>query len=249
MFGKLFGGKNKSGSEPNHPKAAPPAPNMIGEDDPCIAEGDVRMKAAWDDVGPSDADVITYLINPQFQGKPAWPNTRQAYRVVRPAGSLIIASDGLSDPFVGTDMADTQGFGCEVYIEAPEFAGADFHGLRHSWAFSLIENFAMNVANWGGISRQLEQNGVLSMELPAQDQLPDAWLTPDGNAGFLIGVPAPNRPKRIDMPFGPVDLVALTLLTPNELQRIVSGGANGRKEIAAELAVKGVSHISRVDRL
>lgn len=249
MFGKLFGGKNKSGSEPNDPKASDVSPNMIGDDDPRIAEGYVRMKAAWDEVGPSDADVITYMINPQFQGKPAWPNTRQAYRVVRPPGSLIIASDGLSDPFVGTDMADTQGFGCEVYIEAPEFAGADFQGLRDSWAFSLIENFAMNVANWGGISRQLEQNGVLSMELPAQGQLPDAWLTPEGNAGFLIGVPGVGRPKRIDMPFGPVDLIALTLLTPDELARIVAGGANGRKEVAAELAAKGVGHISRVDRL
>lgn len=223
---------------------------MLSDSDPRIAQGYERLKAEWDKVGPSDSDVITYLINPQFEGKPAWPGGRQAYRVVRPSNSLILASDGLSDPFVGTDMIDRQGFGCEVYIEAPEFVGADFKKLSESWAFQLIENFAMNVADWGGLSQQLQTNGVMSLELPAHGIIPHKWLSSDGNAGFLVGMPAPGRPVWIgDMPFGEVDLIALTLITPGELNRIVAGGGHARRTLAAELAAVGLHSASRLDRL
>ncbi|WP_308721347.1 hypothetical protein [Komagataeibacter xylinus] len=90
---------------------------IIAENDPRIAAGQDRVQAYWKTIGAVDDDVISYMINPMFSGAPAWPNTRQAYRVIRTAGSLIVASDGLSDPFVGTDMTDTSGFGLEVYLE------------------------------------------------------------------------------------------------------------------------------------
>lgn len=210
--------------------------NLIEESDPRIAQGHAKLGDYWSAIGPSDPDFISYLVNPMFQGKPAWPNTRQAYRVVRPPGSLIIASDGLSDPFVGTDMADAQGFGCEVYIETPQFAGADFATLRDSWAFALIENFAMNVANWGGVSHQIEKYGVISTEFDMRGVLPDSALTEDGSAGFLVNLQPPGRAARIDMPFGPVDIIALTLLTPAELEALRAGGADARHKLAATRA-------------
>ena len=119
-FRKMPGGGG--GSEGPTPPGGEPPDDGIGEDDPRIEAGYWRRQVYWDAIGPSDGDFLTYLINPQFQGAPAWPNTRQAYRVVRPAGRLIIASDGLSDPFVGTNLTDRQGFGCQVYIEAPQLA-------------------------------------------------------------------------------------------------------------------------------
>lgn len=218
---------------------------MIDEQDPRIDQGHACLRRYWDAVGPSDEDVITYLINPMFQGKPPWPNTRQAYRVVRPAGSLIIASDGLSDPFVGTDDP-RQGFGCEVYVEAPEFAGADFAALRSSWAFAVIENFAMNVAEWGGIRGPLAQHGVLSTEFPMDGVLPDASLL-DGSAGFLIGLPASGRAPRVEgMPLGPVDVVPLTLLLPDELARIRDGGGAARDAIVRARTARPDGHVSRI---
>jgi hypothetical protein len=205
----------------------------IVDDDPRIAAGYQRLERYWQSIGPSDQDLITYMINPMFQGKPRWPNTRQAYRVVRPVGSLIIASDGLSDPWIGTDNDAEQGFGCEVYIEAPQLAGAQFEGLRQSWAFSLIENFAMNVADWGGLSRQIATHGVLSTEFEMRGTLPDSKLTSDGAAGFLINLAPPGRSTRIeDMPFGPVDMVALTLISPVELEGLRMGGATARQALA-----------------
>ena len=179
-----------------------------------------------------------------FHGKPAWPNTRQAYRVVRPPGSLIIASDGLSDPFVGSDRTGEQGFGCEVYIEAPHFAGADFAALRESWAFRVIENFAMNVADWGGLSRQISKLRVLSTEFDMRGVLPDSALTTDGGAGFLVNISPPDRDTRIeDMPFGPIDIIALTLIAPSELMQLRSGGSAVREALAAARASPG-GHVS-----
>jgi hypothetical protein len=132
---------------------------MISQDDPRIEGGYQSLQAYWGEIGPSDPDVISYLLNPQFQGKPAWPNMRQAYRIVRPPRALIIASDGLSDPFVGTDIEDHNGFDMEVFIETPDIAGADFAAIRGSWVFSLIENFAMNVAAWVGSRRSCADRG------------------------------------------------------------------------------------------
>jgi hypothetical protein len=207
---------------------------IISDDDPRIADGHARLDKYWAAIGASDPDLIAYMINPMFQGKPAWPNTRQAYRVVRPPGSLIIASDGLSDPFVGSDRTDVQGFGCEVYIEAPQFAGADFTTLRDSWAFRVIENFAMNVADWGGLSHQVAKLGVLSTEFNMRGILPDAVLTADGDAGFLVNLAPSDRPKRIDdMPFGPIDIIAVTLLAPSELEQLRTGGAAARGVLTA----------------
>lgn len=219
---------------------------IIADDDPRIAAGHQLLDQFWSTIGPSDPDLVAYIANPQFQGKPAWPNMRQAYRIVRPTGSLIIASDGLTDPFVGTDMSDQQGFGCEVYIEVPQLADAIFDQLRGSWAFRSIENFAMNVAEWGGISRQVARMGVLSVEFDMAGVLPAEALAEDGAAGFLINLVPPGRAARIeDMPFGPVDIVALTLITPAELELLRTDGADARQRLAAQRA--GLNgHISRL---
>ncbi|KKR30268.1 hypothetical protein A2715_03225 [Candidatus Woesebacteria bacterium RIFCSPHIGHO2_01_FULL_39_32] len=57
----------------------------------------------WAAVGKVDSDVFAPLINPAFSGGPKWPSLRQAYRkIVTNDGVLIIASDGLSDPFEDT---------------------------------------------------------------------------------------------------------------------------------------------------
>jgi hypothetical protein len=219
---------------------------IISNGDPRIATGHARLDKHWAAIGASDPDLIAYMVNPMFHSKPAWPNTRQAYRVVRLSGSLIIASDGLSDPFVGSDRTDVQGFGCEVYIEAPQLAGADFATLRDSWAFRVIENFAMNVAYWGGLSQQIANQGILSTEFDMRGVLPDAALAADGSAGFLVNLSPPDRQICIDdMPFGPVDIIALTLITPTELIQLRSGGAAAREALAAA-RVGPTGHTSRV---
>jgi hypothetical protein len=221
---------------------------IIYGDDPRIETGHGVMNAFWESVGRCDRDVISYLVNPQFQGKPAWPNMRQAYRLVRPLGTLIIASDGLSDPFVDTDMDDVSGFAMEVFIESRDLAGADIEAVKRAWEFKVIENFAMNVANWGGITEDLRAEPVMSMELPCEGVLPSEWLTEDATAGFLVNAPVAGRAKEVAMPLGAVMIVPLTLLRPNELKFAVQNGRAGRMALVEALLKSGYGHVSSLER-
>lgn len=223
-------------------------PGMIAIDDPRYDSFLAARTKAWESVGSVDDDVIGYIISPEFNGGPAWPTTRQAYRVVRPEGSLIIASDGLSDLFVDATMQDP-GFGCEVYIESPDLTGADFAAIRRSWQFSLIENFAQNVAHFGGIEDQLERLGVVSMEFPAPPGLPERWITPSGNVGALINIQMPGRPAECELDEGvTIRLVALTILLPDETKHVIAGRAAARAELAQKLVSSGTGLTSPANR-
>ncbi len=235
--------KRKSSGEAEPPKRA-----MINDDDPRIAEGHARLDRFWAGVGAVEPDVLSYIINPQFQGAPAWPNMRQAYRVVRRDGSLILASDGLSDPFVGTNMSDCSGFDVEVLVELPGLQEMTMDEIRRSWAFALIEMVAQNVADWGGIGTQLARHGVVSSEMPLKDEFPADWVTEDGMVGVLFGQPVTGWVTALAMPFGPVQMVAVTLLRPAELAFVAAGGAETRQALSARLVDAGVGHLSDIGR-
>jgi len=64
-----------------------------------LATACAARDAFYASLGSMDSDVLTPLINPAFSGGPRWPSLRQAWRVIRKPDSIIIASDGLSDPF------------------------------------------------------------------------------------------------------------------------------------------------------
>ena len=249
---KIFGnGSNSTNGGTNAPPPSDEAP-MITLDDPRYMRFAEARDAYWRGVGTLDDDVIAYLISPQFQGKPAWPTTRQAYRTVRTTDSVIIASDGMTDLFVDTNMPDP-GFRTEVYIETPSLIGADFDTIKRSWAFDLIENFAANIADAGGIDHQLERHGILSIELPAPESLPQEWRTSEDFVGALINVPTPGRQSQVDLGDGVAALmVPLTLLTPAETAYVVEHGAQGRAEIARRLSDAGIgarSDLSRASRV
>jgi len=224
------------------------APGIITLDDPRYERFFTARSQLWSRIGTVDDDVIAYLISPEFGGAPAWPTTRQAFRVVRPAGSLIIASDGLSDLFVDTDSQEP-GFGCEVYIECPDLAGAAFDDLRGSWQFDLIETLARNVANMGGIQAPIRQYGIFSMELPAPATMPAHWLTQAGTVGALINVTVPDRPSFCQLDeSAEIRVVALTILLPDETEFVVAGGAGTRADIAQRLIASGTGLTSPANR-
>ncbi len=73
----------------------------------CAARG-----ACWQTVGQVDSDVLAHLINPAFVGAPRWPALRQAFTVVRrpETQTVVLASDGLSDPWDGDSNPTVPGF-------------------------------------------------------------------------------------------------------------------------------------------
>lgn len=205
--------------------------------------------AYWDDIGTSDADVITYVVNPMFQGAPAWPNVRQAYRIVRTADTLIIASEGLSDPYPDEDKnAERCGFGMEVFIEVPGLQSVSPQRIRESWVFAALEMFAQNVANFGGIIPHLESQGILSMELPLR-RAPKGWMKENGGLGALIGVPISSRLTEIKgVDPKPLRIVPLTLLRPDEVDACGEKGAEARTKISEQLIAGGTGHLTDVSR-
>ena len=215
--------------------------NEQDRDNPAAPAHRAAMDGYWQAVGLIEPEVISYLVNPMFMGAPAWPNTRQAYRVVRTADTVIIASDGLADP-QGRDGQSAPGFGCEVFIETPELVGVDFDRIQASPYFRVIELFAQNVAANQGISAVLREYGVLSMELPVGLQ-PGPMVGGDGAVGCLIGLPT-GRPAVAPTPLGAVDVIALTVIAPAELDRIMAGGAAARRQLAAERTATAAGHRS-----
>nr|WP_314567368.1 suppressor of fused domain protein [uncultured Pseudomonas sp.] len=261
FFKKLFGSSKK----PHAP--APHRPVQADLPDAEAVNLAARLASAdcldqhWQSVGTVEKDVLAYLISPSLTGGPYWPSTRQAYRVVRRDHSIVLATDGLSDPFDDAEGLGN-GFEMELFLETadiPENARGtlgDVDPLRHSWAFELLEHVAKTVANAGGITQQLESHGVLSLELPGfsqshlmSDQLPHLFATADDAAGVLLGGPAPDFPTRLDdMPLSPVQLVPVVLITAAELEYVRTGGRAAREDLVARLQAAGVGHISSVYR-
>ncbi|MEN3746176.1 hypothetical protein TPR58_03270 [Sphingomonas sp. HF-S3] len=243
------------------PREAAPAPSAAAQ-----ASGTDALDASfaarsrfWSRVGTVESDVLTHLISPQFTGGPAWPTTRQAYRIVRRAdGTLVLATDGLSDPF--DDGGDTNGYGMEIFVQCadlpPEQAGTpgEITALRDGWMFALLSHIAGIVATNEGIVPMLDRyDGLLSMELPGvsqshpiASQVPSRFVTADDALGVLIGGPAPDFPTMInDMPVSPVRMVPIVLLTAGELGEVRAGDQTTRVTLAEALAKQPYTHLKR----
>ncbi len=215
----------------------------------------------WSAVGSVEQDVLSYLISPSLSGGPYWPSTRQAYRVIRRGTSVIMATEGLSDPFDDTEGMGN-GFEMELFVETadiPEHArGAvgEVDPLKRSWVFELVENVAGTVAGAGGITSQLDLHGALSLEIPGfsqshhlSDQLPAHFVTDDDAIGVLLGAPEPDFPTLLnDMPLSPVRLVPIVLITASELEYVRAGGREAREDLVNRLRAAGIGHRSCLHR-
>lgn len=227
----------------------PTNPNRRDPNDPAYQKTYDALQAYWEKVGTVDPDVITYIINPMFLGSPPWPSGRQAFKIIRTTESLIIASDGLSDPFEEDKNEQRNGFEMEVFIEVNGQQDMAFDDIKSSAAFALIEQTARQVADWGGITKLLDQINVASAEIPVSSEtIPDKFFTPDGSVGVLFGMVARGRPKIVaDTPLSPVRMVPVTVLLPSEVQEVAQSKA-ARDRIAKKLRDAGYRHFSDFER-
>ncbi|SDO78285.1 hypothetical protein [Phyllobacterium sp. OV277] len=255
---KLFGGTRNTETRSNLDQPGI-VDSSITSDAPDVAleQSWNRRDAYWAALGNVENDVLGHMISPSLRGGPFWPTMRQAYRVIRCDNTIIIATDGMSDPFEGISGSGN-GFEMELFIETPDVLPqhvgepGDISELSKDWAFALISHVAGIVADAGGITGQLEVYGVLSMELPGvsqshalSTQLPDGYVTDDDCLGILLGVPVLVFPNRIDdMPLSSVTVVPITLIMASELQQLRSGGAEARKALVGELLKSGRNHFS-----
>ena len=247
------------------PSARPPEPepgHVAVDANAAAREASAQsLDRHWRSIGTVERDVIGHLISPQLLGGPAWPSTRQAYRVVHRPGSVILATEGLSDPFDDVEGLGN-GFGLELFLETAHLPDAlqvphrDVTAYSQSWAFDVLRTVASTVASAGGIAGQLERYGVLSLELPGAseaphlvEQLPSAYVTDDDCVGVLVGAPLPDFATEVkDMPLSPVALVPVVLITASELECVRAGGRQAREALADQLNAAGSGHRSALDR-
>ena len=214
-----------------------------------LAAACAARDAFYATLGTMDADVLAPLVNPAFMGGPRWPSLRQAWRVIRRPDSVIIASDGLSDPFEDDDdVFVPRGHLLEVCIEAP-LAAFDGDPVQASWLFDVIYQISQNVADHGSIDLLLQRHGSVSMVLDEQDA-PEGLEDENEQVGVLLAQGASTIPPLFATPYGEVMLLTATVLQPAELAYISEAAdkAQSRRDLAAALAASPSGHLSVAKR-
>lgn len=194
---------------------------------------------ALESLGGGHSAALTSLMGPMGQG-PEWP-AGAAWRAIRIEERLLIFSDGLSDPWVERDRPET-GLGLEVFIDSPASGLADdapLTGAADTWLFPMVAEVSHLMAGSRRL-RETPMDGSLSSLEFAIDHLKDGR----GRVGALLNLPAEGIPASIDLPGGPVRLVAITLLNPDELAFLRQGGVAARLSLAAKLQAAGIGHRS-----
>jgi len=260
FFRKLFGGSKPQETSAPAATGTVSSAGHVEEPSEALLQSFAARERYWSSIGTVERDVIAYLVSPQFMGGPAWPTTRQAYRVIRAESSVILATDGMSDPF-----DDTEGFGngfeLELFIETAQIPETlvghtgEVDGLKRSWAFVILERVAQLVADAGGVTAQLDRYGSLSVELPGlaqhpaiAEQVPPAFIAADETLGVLLGAPQPAFPTIIQgMPLSQVRTAPIVLLTASELDFVRAGHETARAAVVQRLDA-GTGHRSDIRR-
>ena len=214
-----------------------------------LATACAARDAFYATLGTVDADVLAQLVNPAFMGGPRWPSLRQAWKVIRRADSIIIASDGLSDPFEDDDdVFVPRGHLLEVCIEAP-LAAFDGHPVQASWLFDVIYQVSQNVADHGSIDLLVQRHGSVSMVLDVRDA-PAGLEDEDEQVGALLTPGTATLPPSFATPYGAVMLLTVSVLQPAELAHIGAAAdkAQARRELAAALAASPTGQWSVAQR-
>jgi hypothetical protein len=211
------------------------APSAVDVD--AVLEKTASLRAeAWSAWGTVDDDVITHIINPAFMGGPMWPSVRQAYRVARAGSEILIASDGLSDPF---EDGSRNGYGLEIFAVTDE----PLEKPAPSWLFDAVWQMSQFCAQHGGVADLLDELKLITTELygvKIPDEHAPRFINDAGRVAVLLGMePAGRLPFRIEGPLSPIRLVNLKLLTLPELAFVLQGGDGAPAELARRFESQG----------
>ena len=167
-------------------------------------------------------------------GGPRWPALRQAFCVVRRARVVLVASDGLSDPFdAGEGPADQNGLGLECFAMSDE----PIDEVAGSWLFDLVWQLSQFAADRRDLAALLADLGLMTTELydvgiPVEYRT--RFVNPEGRVGVLFGLVEPPIPAAVVGPLSSIRLVSAKLLTLEELAFAMDRGPAGRRHLAQQ---------------
>ncbi|MDJ1471828.1 suppressor of fused domain protein [Cytophagaceae bacterium DM2B3-1] len=213
------------------------------------AAGELR-NAYWQQIGELAPDVISHLINPAFMGGPAWPALRQAFAKITTPTTMILASDGLSDPYSDVDTnpenAGYNGLGLEMYVETPEILPT-YDLIMESWQFDVLYQVSQLAAQNGNLLGLLNKYQFLTTEIYA-NKVPDAFRNSAGRVGVILGLPSDSRSNTMQGNLEEIRLVNTKLLTLDELEFVLEKKEKGRMELAELLIQQGNATLSDLTR-
>jgi hypothetical protein len=206
------------------------------------ATGKARLRY-FRTLGEPDVDVWAPVINPIFQGGPAWP-TRPAWQPIRNGNQTLIASSGLSDPS-GDAEAPNLGFGIETIVTTTDAVGENLH---HSWAFELARMISHHAAADGRFDLRHAKFGLFLFGVPtAIDDYRDL-ADEEGYLGFLLGLPIPGVSMTFSLPSGTATLLTAKVLTRVEYRYAAGHGPEGSQRLGELFQQDGSHHVSSLER-
>lgn len=176
--------------------------------DDVIDETDDDRVQAWSQWGAVDSDVLTHLINPSLTGGPRWPAMRQSFRTARKDGMVLVASNGLSDPW--DDGRDENGFGLEFFAITSD----PLDTVPGSWLWDIVWQMSQFAAKRGDLAELLDDMGLLSTELydvGIPERHRSRFVNADGRVGVMLGMIEDPLPSSIDGPLSEIRLVNVKL--------------------------------------
>ncbi len=213
-------------------------------EDPKLLESFQARTSFWSSIGQLDPDVLAPIINPSFTGGPKWPSLRQSFRkIVLNDNSVILASDGLSDPFPPESGKTVNGFEHEFYIHSDSLPDQ----VNLSWQFDMLNQMCQLAAANGGVRGQIDKYRYISVELVVKN-IPPQFVSPQGRVGVLLGIPSKIIPDVVKLPLSEMKLISIILLSLKELDLVAQKGAEGRSFLAEKL-ISSSGTLSTIDRV
>jgi hypothetical protein len=204
-------------------------------------------EAFWRRLGTTDD---ASAIGPPFDGGPRWPTSRPGWTVVRRPGTVITASDGLSDP--DTERPEyTTGYDGELFVEIADrtLLDAPASVLAETIAVRALRQVAESIIEQDrSILDRHRRWGLHTLSVTIPD-LPSRWTGPDGTLGLLIGKQSPWIPIELELPAGTIRIAALTPMTPAETRAVtLDWEGRARGGAAAAMDRSGSGHLFDLDR-
>ncbi len=167
---------------------------------------------------------------------------------------MLLASDGLSDPFGDPQQPRTNGYGVEFYAITTDADLANYDvvtDLGNTWLYTLVGGLSSIEASGKHVAGALARYGLLSTELSGDavpDEYRDKFCSDSGGVGALINLTHESVPAVLDGPLSEIRLVNVKLLTRKELDHVAAGGTEARHELAERFAAQGDPLVSSLDR-
>ena len=122
------------------------------------------------------------------------------YRVANGEFGILVASDGLSDPFPkGKGPENRNGLGLEFYAISSE----TFKDVAQSWLYDIVAQRTQLAVAQGNLAENLEDGGPFIAEpyhIGIPDEFRSQFVNENRRTGVLVGLPEKSLPGFIDGP-------------------------------------------------